>query len=127
MASSELDEDKAQKIADRAAQIVSKNDTQGIGPRVLQAISEHRPNALTMTGALLSYTGSDWSNDSTRDRVRMLMLAYRDQLLAQEQIAVQERLSQSATFLSWAAITIATLGAMFAGWQIYLAFVPPHH
>jgi hypothetical protein len=122
---SQIDDAKAAEIARRLAQIVPNGDGQIFGERVLLAIQENKPNASTVTGAMLLYGGNDRTNDKTRDSVRDLLKAYRDQLMAIEQMECQENLAQSneklgqrMLFVAWAGVAVAIVGAAAALVQI---------
>ena len=115
MAITDIDEEKAVKLADRLAQIVANDDGQTMGPRVLQAITENHPNAGTVTGALLAYQGSDYASEATRKTVRMLLLAYRDQLLIDEQVESQRTLAKSTDKLNTRVLVATWIGAVIGG------------
>ena len=117
-----VDEDKANSIASRLAQIVANGRGQLDGQNVVQAIEENGyPNAATVTHALLLYGGSDYTDDPTRNRVRDLLKAYRDQLMTTELMECQENLATSndklgrrMLFVAWVGVGVAIAGVFVA-------------
>ncbi|WP_158881441.1 hypothetical protein [Rhodanobacter sp. L36] len=116
-----VDEEKAQTIANRLAQIVANGDGHWHGDRVRLALTENLPNAATVTDALLRYSGNDFTNDLTRERVRSLLTAYRDQLMTIELMECEEnlassneRLGKNMLFAAWAGVAVAVVGVIAA-------------